>query len=151
MGSAIVIATEDCDRPRPVGNRLISAALWGLQVLLAIVFALVGWSKLTKSAGDVRAAVSWMVDVPLPLARVIGVCELLGAIGLVLPAATRIRPRLTAVAATCLTTIMVLAVMFHLYRGDTVIVVPVVLGFSSALVAWGRFRKAPIAPRSDVK
>jgi putative oxidoreductase len=148
MGNPIVRTTDDIARPRNEHGGLISGALWGLQLLLAVVFALVGWSKITKPIADVRAAVSWMVDVPLPLVRVIGVCEVLGAIGLVLPAATRIRPRLTALAATCLTAIMVLAVLFHLYRGDTVIVlVPALLGFTSALVAWGRLRKAPTAAR----
>jgi hypothetical protein len=55
---------------------------------------------------------------PVPLIRIIGICELLGAMGILLPAATRIRPKLTPAAATGLTTVMALAITFHLYRGD---------------------------------
>ena len=86
---------------------------------------------------------------PAPLVRVIGVCELLGAIGLLLPAATRIRPELTPAAATGLTTVMALAIAFHLYRGDAGgrFILPAALGLVAAFVAWARFRRAPIVPR----
>jgi hypothetical protein len=90
------------------------------------------------------------VDVPRPLVLLIGTAELLGAIAMVLPAATRIAPTVTPLAATCLTTLMALAVTFHLYRGDTLVwVVPAALGAVAALVAWGRFRKVPILPRGQ--
>jgi uncharacterized membrane protein YphA (DoxX/SURF4 family) len=122
--------------------------LWVLQALLAIVFAAAGGLKVVKSVAELRAATPWTADVPVPLVRVIGVVELLGALGLVLPAATRIQPQLTPVAATGLTTVMALAFAFHLYRGDThLLIVPAVLALASCLVAWSRSRKLPIAPR----
>jgi hypothetical protein len=78
----------------------------------------------------------------------IGVCELLGAIGLVVPAATRVLPALTPVAASALALVMVLAAGTHFSYGEfPVIGVNVVLGGLAAFVAWGRFRRAPIAPR----
>jgi len=52
------------------------------------------------------------------LVRFIGVSELAGALGLILPAATRIRPGLTPLAALGLSTIMALAMLFHLVRGE---------------------------------
>jgi hypothetical protein len=79
---------------------------------------------------------------------VIGVCELLGAVGLILPSATRVLPVLTPVAASALTLVMVLAAGTHFSYGELpVIGVNVVLGGLAAFVAWGRFRRAPIAPR----
>jgi hypothetical protein len=81
--------------------------------------------------------------------RFIGVAELAGALGLILPAATRIQPRLTALAAVGLATMMALAIPFHLMRGETgAIVFNLVLGSLAAFVAWGRERRAPIEPRS---
>jgi uncharacterized membrane protein len=53
-----------------------------------------------------------------PAVRVIGVVEVLGALGLILPAATRIKPSLTPLAAIGLTTVMALASITHLVRGE---------------------------------
>ena len=80
--------------------------------------------------------------------RFIGLSEIAGAIGLVLPALTRIKPILTAWAAVGLTTIMVLAMIMHAVRGELgALPMNAVLGGMAAFVAWGRFRWAPIAPR----
>ena len=147
MGTTIVTEGTD-DRTGSAAGKAISGALWVMQVLLAFVFALAGWTKIAKTGTELRASLPWTIDVAAPLVRAIGICELLGAIGLILPAATRIRPQLTPIAATGLTTVMTLAVAFHLYRGDMMIViVPSILAVASAVVAWGRFRKAPIAER----
>jgi putative oxidoreductase len=130
-------------------DRPLRAALWVLQISLCLLFTWKGWTELVTGDNDLRGAVSWTADIPVPLVRVIGLVEVLGALGLVLPAATRIRPELTPMAASCLTTVMTLAVMFHLYRGDTkVFVIPAILAMAGLLVAWGRFRKAPIGPRA---
>ena len=82
------------------------------------------------------------------MVRFIGTCELLGAIGLILPALTRIKPQLTPWAATGLATIMILASGFHLTRGEGAYA-PSLLGVAliAAAVAWGRFKRIPIAPR----
>jgi hypothetical protein len=83
------------------------------------------------------------------LVRFIGISELMGAIGILLPAALRIRPRLTPLAAAGLALVMALAILFHLARGEAqVIAVPLVLGALSAFVAWSRFRKAPVQGRA---
>jgi hypothetical protein len=76
------------------------------------------------------------------------VCEFAGAVGLILPAATTINPGLTALAATGLLAIMVLAVPFHISRGETTLIAaPATLGLLAAFIAWGRLRKAVIASR----
>jgi putative oxidoreductase len=75
----------------------------------------------------------------LALLRFIGVAELAGGLGLILPAATRIRPMLTPLAALGLATIMTLAFVFHIQRGEwDALPVNAVLGALAAFVAWGR-------------
>jgi putative oxidoreductase len=71
-----------------------------------------------------------------------------GALGLVVPSATRIKPWLTPLAGAGLLTVMILASLFHLSRGEANLApINVVLGALAAFVAWGRWKKAPIAPR----
>ncbi|HVR63170.1 MAG TPA: DoxX family protein [Polyangia bacterium] len=148
MGTTSVRMPGTGDGTSTASGKAISGALWVVQILLAFVFAYAGWTKMVKTGAELRATIPWITDVASPMVRGIGICEFLGAIGLILPAATRIRPRLTPIAATGLTTVMTLAVAFHLYRGDdSMIVVPSILAVASAVVAWGRFRKAPIVER----
>ena len=81
--------------------------------------------------------------------RFIGACELLGAIGLIVPAVTRIRPGLTPLAAAGLTLVMALAVPFHVARGEfPALTVVLPLGALAAFVAWGRWKRAPIRART---
>jgi len=130
-------------------SRALSATLWGVQLLLAAVFLLVGY---THAIAPIEVAIQrapWAASLPVALIRFIGVVELAGALGLLLPAATRIRPALTPLAAAGLTTIMLLAIPFHLARGEgSAVVINLVLGSLAALVALGRARWAPIATRS---
>ena len=71
--------------------------------------------------------------------RFIGVCEVLGAIGLILPGLLKIRPELTPVAASGLVIIMIGAVTITLIGGDVALaIVPLVVGLLAAAVAYGR-------------
>jgi hypothetical protein len=131
--------------PRSKGLHI---GLWVVQVLLALAFAATGFGKLSMPWTDLLTKMPWTGDVGEPVVRFIGTSEILGALGLILPSATRIKPRLTSLAAAGLVTIMVLASLFHASRGEfKVIPVNLVLGSLAAFVAWGRFKKAPIAPR----
>lgn len=121
-------------------------SLWVLQLLLAAFFLMAGFAKATQPLATLPATMPWVADVPGWLVRFIGFSELAGALGLVLPAATRIAPALTPLAALGLSVVMVLACGFHLSR-DEPIVMQLVVGVVAGVVAWGRFRKAPIAPR----
>lgn len=97
----------------------------------------------------VQMGLLWVEGAPLWVVRAIGFAELLGTLGLILPAATRIKPELTTLAALGLLVIQILAIGFHLIRGEVA-----VLPFNfiylalAVLVLWGRSRKAPIAPRA---
>lgn len=120
----------------------LNIALWVGQLLLFAVFATTGLMKLVMSAEKLAGMM------PVGLARFIGTAELAGALGVLLPALTRIKPALTPLAALGLVVVMVLAAGFHLSRGETAAaLVPVVLGAVAAFVAWGRFRRAPLTPR----
>ena len=121
--------------------------LWVAQVVLALSFLFAGPFKLFAPAA--------LLKMPLPLpvwfVRFIGACETLGAIGLILPGLLRVRPGLTPLAARGLLIIMMGAtVVGILGRQAPAAVTSGVLGVLSALVAYGRAKWAPIAPRSAV-
>ena len=85
----------------------MKTVVWVVSALLAVAFVMVGLGKLVSSGADLEAAAD---GIPVLLFRVAGVAEVLGAIGLVVPAATRIQPWLTPVAAAGLTFTMLCAV-----------------------------------------
>jgi len=120
--------------------------LWLVQLVLAAAFGMAGFMKSTQPVDALlQAGIAWASQVPLPLVRFIGVSELAGAIGLILPAATKIKPTLTPLAALGLLTIMILAMAFHVSRGEAqALPVNMVLGGLAAFVAWGRTKTVPI-------
>ena len=122
-------------------------ALWVVQVLLFAAFVMAGGMKLFSPAAAEMA--KQKSNMPYGLTYFIGVSELLGGLGMILPSATRIMPKLTGFAAIGLLTIMVLALGFHVMTGDAAHAPPaLVLGAMAAFVAWGRLMKAPIAPKA---
>ncbi len=123
--------------------------LWVTQVLVGLSFIMGGAMKLAMPVEELAAQMPWVSGVMGSAVRFIGLAELLGGIGVILPAATRIKPVLTPLAASGLLVIMVLAAVTHIARGEyPMIVVNLVLGGMAAFVAWGRFKKAPIQSRS---
>lgn len=141
-------ATFD-QHPAAPPKRALHISLWIAQCVLALAFGMAGIMKVTTPIAELAAKLPWTAEVPLALVRFIGTAELLGAVGLILPAATRIRPGLTALAAAGLVTVMALALSFHAMRGELAQAAPInlVLGGLAAFVAWGRFRKAPVRAR----
>ncbi|MCK6502155.1 DoxX family protein [Myxococcota bacterium] len=128
-------------------SRALHVGLWVVQVLLALLFGMVGAMKSFTPIEELSANLPWVSSLPR-LARFIGASELLGAIGLIAPAATRIQPWLTPLAGAALLLVMVLAVAFHLSRGEfTAVPVNLVLGGMAAFVAWGRWKRAPVRAR----
>src|SRR5512145_337759 len=93
---------------------------------------------------QVAQQATWMNSVPRALSRFIGYAELAGGLGLIIPAATRIAPWLTPLAAFGLATIMILAIPFHVFKGEaSVIWMQGLIAALAVVVAWGRWRKAP--------
>lgn len=128
--------------------RALHIALWGAQGLLAMAFGMAGSMKLTQPI-DVLAqmGMSFVAHYEQGTVRFIGITEILAAIGLILPAALRILPILTPLAASGLAVVMVLATQYHASHGEPYL--PTVVLFAlCAFVAWGRYTKARILPRA---
>lgn len=131
-------------------GRVAHYALWAVQLLLALLFGMAGVMKTTQPIADLAAQLVWPGEIPPALVRFIGTSELLGAVGLVLPSALRIQPRLTPAAAAGLLTILLLAMPFHVVMGHDPagVVFDAVLGALAAFVLYGRLKLAPIEPRA---
>jgi putative oxidoreductase len=127
----------------------MNIALWIAQALLALAFLMAGGMKLAMPTDQLLANGMTLVEqVPIALIRFIGLSEVAGALGLILPAALRIQPQLTSWAAGALAFVMLLAIVTHAYLGEMqAIGAPLVLGLLAAFVAWGRRTKQPIASR----
>jgi uncharacterized membrane protein YphA (DoxX/SURF4 family) len=114
--------------------------LWIVQVLLAAAFGMAGVMKATQPKEKLEPRMPWVQDFSPGTVRFIGIVELLGALGLILPAATGIVPVLTPIAAAGLAVVMVLAAATHIRRKEpSGVAVNAVLFALAAIVAWGRF------------
>ncbi len=126
----------------------MNIALWIGQILLAAAFGMAGFMKLSTPVDELAVAMPWVIRLPSWAPHVAGAADVLGALGLVLPAATRIRPVLTPLAALGLVMVMLLAVLWvHLPAGDP-IGANLALALVAGLVAYGRLKVAPIEPRN---
>lgn len=115
--------------------------LWVVAGLLALAFLGAGGMKLATPRAGLQEKMAWVEDFSDNAVKGIGLVEVLGAIGLIVPAATGIAPVLVAWAALGLAGVMAGAVVVHLKRGEGIAaaVPSIVLGLLSLLVAWGRF------------
>ena len=131
------------------GRNWWGIGLWVAQVLLALAFGAAGVMKLMTPLDQLGTMMNWVTVTPEWLVRFIGTVEILGALGMILPALTRVLPWLTPLAALGFAVIQVLAIGTHASLGETAATLPVniVLLALALFVAWGRWRKAPIAPR----
>ena len=126
----------------------MNIALWIVQILLAAAFGMTGFMKLSTPVDELAVAMPWVTRLPSWAPQVAGAADVLGALGLVLPAATRIWPVLTPLAALGLVLVMLLAVLWvHLPAGDS-IGANLALALVAGLVAYGRLKVAPIEPRN---
>lgn len=123
--------------------------LWVAQIALAALYAMAVYMHLFLSPADMAAmGAVWAEQAPMSLIRFIGIAELAGVIGLILPAATRIMPRLTTYAAIGLLAIQALAIPFHLSRNELeALPFNLIYAGLAILIIWGRNHKAPITPR----
>ena len=143
---ATAIATPYRYSPSPAkSSRRANILLWSAQGLLAAMFIFAGGMKLITplAALEQQAQMSGM------FLRFIGICEFLGALGLILPGLTRIRVVLTPLAASGLTIIMIGATVVTIATtGVTMAIMPFVVGVFSALVAIGRWSVTPLRTRA---
>lgn len=110
---------------------------WIPQILLSLLFLLAGGYKLFTPYENLIEVMSWITEVGPFIVKLIGLLEVLGALGLVLPMVFNKYPVLVPVAALCLAVTMVVAMIVHLSRGEPIIFT-VVLGILCLLVVWWR-------------
>lgn len=123
----------------------MNIALWVVQGLVALAFLLAGFMKTFMPLETVKKNMAFANVVPAALVRFIGVAELLGAIGLIVPAVTGIQSWLTVAAAGGLLLVMLLAAIYHASRREySHIGANVVLLLLAAFVLVGRWVLAPL-------
>jgi len=121
----------------------MNRTLWIIQILLALLFLFSGVAKFIVPAEQITQGMpAW---ISISFLHFIGVCEVLGGIGLILPSLLHIRPGLTPLAAACLTIIVIGATAVTVMGGMyATALLPLVTTLLSAFVAYGRWRLAPL-------
>lgn len=123
----------------------MNTLLWILQLLLALVFFVTGFPKLVRTKEELLPQMGALEDLSLKQIRMIGLAEIAGAIGLILPSLTRILPWLSPLAAFGLVLVMVGAVVSHFRRKEIpMIALTSVLLILSFIVVVGRFWLMPL-------
>lgn len=123
----------------------MNIVLWILQLLLAAVFAAHGW-MLVSPPPELLTIINEELGVVFRI--FLGVAEIAGAVGLILPALTRVLPWLTSLAAGCLGFVVLSATVLHIARAETASAVSTaILCVVAAMVAYGRWRLRPIEAR----
>lgn len=126
----------------------MNRALWILQIVFGVYFVAIGVLHFIVPDG-LPETLAWMYDLSDTLHVISGLAEILGGLGLILPAVTGIMPKLVPLAAAGLMLVMVGAVIYHLGRGEVLnIVLNLVMIALLGFVAYGRSRAHPHTPRA---
>jgi hypothetical protein len=126
-------------------RRGLRISLWVAQTLVAVPFVFFGAMKLFEPIPKLAQAMAWTGDLPEVFVRMMGVIDLLGGAGIILPSLTKIYPRLTVWAALGCALLQICAGIFHASRGEF----PMLPGnliflVLSVFVYWGRGRVIPV-------
>ncbi len=103
---------------KKIGYLLLNILIWLLQFGLAIPFLIIGFLKITKPVSELAYMIPWVNDFPTTMVRFIGIFELLGGTGLILPSLLRIKPILTPLSAMGIHILMILAFFYHLSKNE---------------------------------
>ncbi len=124
----------------------MTIVLWIVQGLLSLAFLLAGVMKTFMPLEGLKKNMAWVGSVPAGLVRFIGIVEILGALGLILPKLTNILPQLTIAAAIGLVLVMVSAAVFHTTLKEySAIGANIVLLLLAAFIAVGYLAWVPVA------
>ncbi len=119
--------------------------LWVFQILVALVFLATGLPKVIAPKEKLERRMGWVKEAQVSTVKIIGVLEILGAVGLILPAVTRILPWLTPLAAAGLTLTMIGAIATHVREAEySRLWLPILLLFLAVFIAYGRFVFVPL-------
>lgn len=128
-------------------SKVMNISLWAAQGILALIFIWAAYTKLFQPLEEAAKMLPWAKDNP-GLVKFTGIVELLGAIGIILPAALRFQPTLTINAAYGIIALMISAAIFHISRGETPLIgMNIFFLLLAAFVVWGRSKKAIILPK----
>jgi hypothetical protein len=128
-------------------DRPLRASLWVAQSLIFLAFGLAGLMKVFMSIPELASMWPWTGEMPAPVVRILGLIDLAGGVGVLIPALTRIKPDLTVLAALGCIALQICAMVFHVSRGEIAATpVNLVLLALAIFIFWGRLR-GPIAPR----
>jgi len=123
-------------------------ALWSAQVLLAASMLWGATMKLFTPIEELSNMWPWVAQVSPAFLHFTAIVDLLGALGLILPALLRIQPKLTPIAAVAVVALVISAAVFHIQRGEaSQIGANVAFAFVAIFIAWGRLTKAPITAK----
>lgn len=124
----------------------MNVVLWIVQALLAVMYLMAGGMKTFRPLNALSTSMAWVRSAPAGFVRFVGIAELLGAVGLILPMVTNIAPWLTVAAAAGLVIVQIGAGVLHMSRGETrQLPANVVLLVLALLVLVGRVAIAPVA------
>jgi uncharacterized membrane protein len=115
---------------------VMNVAYWIVAGLLALFYLYGGGVKVAWSKERLRPMMAWVDAMPLPAVRALGVVELLGALGLVLPPLTGVAPWLALAAAAGFVVLQIGAVGVHLRMGDRAVALNIALVATAAVTAW---------------
>ena len=122
----------------------MNAVLWIVQILLALLFLFAGGMKLVLPIEELTKQIAFSGI----FIRFIGVVEVLGGLGLILPSLLRIKPGLTPLAACGLIIVMIGATVVTIQtNGVAMALFPAVVGVLAGFIAWGRWRRVQLASR----
>jgi hypothetical protein len=124
---------------------IVNVVLWIVQGLLAVAYLLAGGLKAIQPLGQLSKQMEWVAATPPAAVRLIGIAEVLGAIGLILPMVTGVLPWLTVVAAGGLVLVQLAASALHVSRGEAPrLPVNFALLLLAAFVVVGRVAIVPV-------
>ncbi|MFN8347058.1 MAG: DoxX family protein [Spirosomataceae bacterium] len=119
--------------------KLLNMALWGVQGLLAAGLLWAAGMKLGQSAEKLAQMWPWANQVPEWLVKFTGLTDLAGGIGIIAPTLLHTKPQFTIWASYGIMLLMIGASLFHILRGEALLIGPNIVFFLMAgFVAWGR-------------
>ena len=122
--------------------------LWVLQIVFGVYFTAVGIMHFIVPPG-LPDMMAWMYDLPQWLHYLSGIAEILGGLGLILPALFRIQTRLVPLASAGLVLVMIGAALYHLLQAEYInIFLNLFIAAIMAFLAYGRWKLVPLSDRS---
>jgi DoxX-like family len=129
-------------------SKALNITLWIVQGLTAALMLMSAFMKIATPISELSVKWKWTGELPETVVRLLGVLDLLGGIGIILPALLKIKPSLTPLAALGVVLLMISASVFHISRGEaSVIGFNIILMLLASFIAWGRYKKLPILTR----